>query len=143
MCRKFVFLIAFLCLTIVAFAQKRDDILGTWVNPSGEGHVEIFKKGDKYFGKLIWIKELKDANGKIKLDLKNPNASLRQNPILGLEILKNFVFDEGKWTDGSIYEPKTGKTYSCTMTIKNAQLNIRGYIGISLIGRSETWKRVK
>jgi len=69
---------------------------------------------------------------------------LRSRPILGLEILKDFVYEDGKWTDGKIYDPKSGKTYSCNMTLKsNGDLNIRGYIGISLIGRTDVWKKVK
>jgi len=144
MLKKLSFLFIGVLFTINAFAQKKDDILGKWVNPSGEGQVEIYKKGDKYFGKLAWLKEPNDQSGKPKVDVKNPTASLRSKPILGLEILKDFVFDDDKWTDGTIYDPKTGKTYSCNMTIKsNGQLNIRGYIGISLIGRSESWKRAK
>ncbi|RZL30018.1 MAG: DUF2147 domain-containing protein, partial [Pedobacter sp.] len=52
--------------------------------------------------------------------------------------------DGSKWIDGTIYDPKTGKTYSCNLTLKdNNTLNVRGYIGISIIGRSETFKRVK
>jgi uncharacterized protein (DUF2147 family) len=142
--KKISLLIVFLLLASFVFAQKKDDILGKWVNPSGEGQVEIYKKGDKYFGKLAWLKEPNDEKGKPKVDVKNPSASARTKPILGLEILKNFVFEDGKWTDGSIYDPKTGKTYSCNLNIKeNGQLNIRGYIGISLIGRSESWKRAK
>lgn len=137
-----LFVIAFCTLTV--FAQKKDDILGKWVNPSGEGQIEIYKKGDKFYGKLAWIKEPNDESGKPKTDVKNPNTSLRTKPLLGLEILKDFVFEDEKWTDGTIYDPKTGKTYSCNLTLKeNGQLNIRGYIGISLIGRSESWKRVK
>lgn len=126
-----------------AFAQSKDDILGKWLNSSGEGQVEIYKKGDKYFGRLAWLKNPNDANGKPKTDSKNPEASLRNRPLQGLEILKNFEFDDDEWNEGKIYDPKSGKTYSCIMTMKNGALNIRGYIGISLIGRSETWKRVK
>lgn len=130
--------------THTAFSQKKDDIIGKWINPSGEGQIEIYKKGDRYFGKLAWIKEPNDEKGKPKLDIKNPIASLRTRPLLGLEILKDFTFDEDEWSEGTIYDPKTGKTYSCKLTLKaNGQLNIRGYIGISLIGRSESWKRVK
>lgn len=144
MVKKLSFLLILALCTLSVFAQKNDDILGKWINPSGEGQIEIYKKGDKYFGKLVWIKEPNDESGKPKTDVKNPNTSLRNKPLLGLEILKDFVFEDKKWTDGNIYDPKTGKTYSCTMTIKeNGQLNIRGYIGISLIGRSESWKRVK
>jgi uncharacterized protein (DUF2147 family) len=143
MLKKISILFAISIFSLSVFAQKKDDILGKWINSSGEGQVEIYKKGEKYFGKLVWIKEPNDASGKPKTDQKNPNASLKSKPILGLEILKDFVFDDDKWTDGTIYDPKTGKTYNCNMTIKSGQLNMRGYIGISLIGRSETWKRVK
>ena len=143
MLKKISFLLLISMFTLSAFAQKKDDILGKWINPSGEGQVEIYKKGDKYFGKLTWLKE-PNEKGKPKTDIKNPNSSLQNKTILGLEILKDFVFEDGKWTDGTIYDPKTGKTYSCNITMKeNGLLNIRGYIGISLIGRSESWKRVK
>jgi uncharacterized protein (DUF2147 family) len=68
---------------------------------------------------------------------------LRNKPLLGLEILKEFMFDGEKWTDGKIYDPKSGKTYSCNLTLtKEGNLNIRGYIGLSIIGRSEVWKKL-
>lgn len=136
-----------LLLTAISFAglaQNKDAIIGKWINSSGEAHVDITKRGEKYFGKIVWLKEPKDEKGNVKTDVKNPEESLRSKPIMGLEILKNFIYEDGKWTDGKIYDPKSGKTYSCNMTLKgNDILNMRGYIGISLIGRSETWKRVK
>lgn len=141
---KTTFLLFFSVLTINAFAQSKDAILGKWASSNGEGQIEIFAIGGKYFGKLAWLKEPNNANGKPKLDTKNPTANLQNRPLLGLVILKDFVFDDGKWTDGNIYDPKTGKTYSCILSLKeNGLLNIRGYVGISLIGRSETWKQVK
>ncbi len=80
----------------------------------------------------------------MKTDLKNPDESLRSKPILGMEILRDFVYEDGKYTDGKIYDPKSGKTYSCNMTLKdNGDLSMRGYVGISLLGRTEVWKRVK
>lgn len=131
-------------ISFTGFAQKKDAIVGTWVNATGEAHVNIYKKGEKYYGKIDWLKAPKDEKGNVKTDLKNPDVSLRSRPILGMEMLKDFVYDDGKWTDGKIYDPKSGKTYSCNMNIKdNGDLNMRGYIGISLIGRSETWKRTK
>ncbi|WP_343532004.1 DUF2147 domain-containing protein [Pedobacter sp.] len=144
MLRKTSLLIAFIAFSLQVFAQKKDDILGKWINPSGEGQIEIYKRGEKFFGKLVWIKDPNDENGKPKTDEKNPNESLRNKPILGLEILKNFEFNGGKWQDGTIYDPKSGKTYSCKLTLKEPnQLSIRGYIGVSLIGRTEVWKRIK
>ncbi|MEO6849303.1 MAG: DUF2147 domain-containing protein, partial [Mucilaginibacter sp.] len=69
---------------------------------------------------------------------------LRTRPELGLELLKDFTFDgDDVYDDGTIYDPKNGKTYSCKMTLEGNQLKIRGYIGISLFGRSEIWTRVK
>ncbi|SFH45965.1 DUF2147 domain-containing protein [Pedobacter insulae] len=144
MIKKLSFILFLLALTATAFAQNKDAVLGKWLNATGEGQIEIYKRADKYFGKLVWVKEPNDQAGKPKTDHKNPNANLKSKPILGLEILKDFVFEDGRWTDGTVYDPKTGKTYSCNLSLKeNGQLNIRGYIGVSLIGRSESWKRVK
>lgn len=137
-------LLLFTAITFSAFAQNKDAIVGQWANASGEAHVDIYKKGDKYFGKIVWLKNPKDENGRVKLDAKNPDASMRSKTIMGTELLKDFVYEDGKWTDGKIYDPKSGKTYSCNITQKDANtLAIRGYIGISIIGRSENWKRVK
>jgi uncharacterized protein (DUF2147 family) len=128
-----------------AYAQNADAILGKWINPSGEGQIQIYKKGAQYFGKLVWLKLPNDeSTGQPKLDKNNPDNNLKSKPILGLEILKSFKFDgEDVYEDGSIYDPKNGKTYKCKMTLNGNKLNIRGYIGISLLGRSEVWTRVK
>ena len=144
MFKKLLFLLVIVNCSVPIYAQNKDMILGKWLNPTGEGQIEIYKKADKYYGKLAWIKDPNDEKGKPKTDIKNPNANLKSRPVLGLEILKNFVFEGGKWTDGTIYDPKTGKTYACNLTMKeNGHLNIRGYVGISLIGRSESWRRIK
>src|SRR5438874_7645740 len=97
---------------LAASAQKADAILGTWVNPSGEDHILIYKKGNKYFGKLDWIKYPNDEQGKPKTDKKNPDKALRSRAELGLELLKDFIYDnDNKYEDGTIYDPKNGKTY--------------------------------
>lgn len=142
--RRIPFLmLLFVAVSFSAFAQKQDAIVGKWLNPSGEGQIEIYKRGDKYFGKLAWMKE-PNLNGKPKLDAKNPSENLRKRPLLNLELLKDFAYDDGKWTDGTIYDPKSGKTYSCNMSLKSPDvLNVRGYVGVSLLGRTETFRRVK
>jgi uncharacterized protein (DUF2147 family) len=121
-----------------------DNILGTWLNQEGTAHVLITKSGTKYAGKIVWLKEPIE-NGKPKTDKNNPEVSRRSTPLMGLTILKDFIYDgeEVEWTDGTIYDPKNGKTYSCTMTLEDGRLNVRGYIGISLIGRTAVWTRVK
>jgi len=142
--KYFSILLLLTAITFSGFSQNKDAILGRWVNPSGEAHVEIFKKSDRYFGKIVWLKNPRDEQGVAKTDVKNPEPGLKSKPILGLEMLKDFVFADGKWTDGKIYDPKSGKTYSCNITQKgNNEISIRGYMGISIIGRSESWKRIK
>ncbi|MBS1614905.1 MAG: DUF2147 domain-containing protein [Bacteroidetes bacterium] len=132
-----------LALTPVHQALAKDRIEGVWYNQEKSAKIEIYlAKDQKYWGKIIWLKEpMRD--GKPKLDDKNQNPSLRQRPILGMAILKRFVkTDEGNYEDGEIYDPKNGKTYSCIIKFANEnELNIRGYIGISLIGRTTAWTR--
>lgn len=123
--------------------QQPDAIVGTWVNASGKGHIQIYKQGDKYYGKLVWLKEPNDAQGNPKLDVKNPNASLRTKPLLGSIILRDFVYDDKEWNSGRIYDPQNGKEYKCFLRLKDSKtLNVRGYVGVSLLGRTETWTRV-
>ena len=59
------------------FAQQADAILGVWKNGEGTGMVQVYKKGDKYFGKLVWLKVPNDADGKPRTDINNPEASLK------------------------------------------------------------------
>jgi uncharacterized protein (DUF2147 family) len=127
-----------------AWAQKADAILGSWANENGLDHILIYKRGDKFFGKLDWVKFPNDENGKPKTDKNNPDPALRSRPDLGLELLKDFTFDnDNVYSGGTVYDPRNGKTYNCKMTLKGNTLIIRGYIGISLFGRSVTWTRIK
>jgi len=126
-----------------------DDILGVWLNEDKDAHVEIYKEGNKYFGKIVWLKNpIDDETGKPKLDNKNEDESLQSRPVMGLLLLKDFVFDgDDEWEDGEIYDPKSGKTYSCYMEFPDEDnknnLKIRGFIGISLLGRTTYWTKVK
>ncbi|MBB6004233.1 DUF2147 domain-containing protein [Arcicella rosea] len=133
-------LVILLLVVNVSKAQSvsKDAILGEWLSQEKDGKVLIFKQGEKYFGKISWGK----STG--RKDSKNPDASLRNRDIIGSTILKDFVFKGKNWEDGTIYDPNSGKTYSCTMKLKNDDaLEIRGYVGISLLGRTTLWTRVK
>ncbi len=137
---KSLIVLFLLCFSIVVKAQ--DITHGTWFNEEKTGKVQFFKQGDKLFGKVVWLKEPLD-NGKPRLDTQNPDPKLRSRQLVGLVNLKNFV-STGKniWEEGEIYDPKTGKTYSCKITMVNpTQLNIRGFIGFSLIGRTTVFTK--
>lgn len=141
--KKLALVFIFLFSGLTVLAQKADDVIGKWMNKDKEAHIQIFKKDGKYFGKLVWLKNPNDEQGKPKKDVKNPSESLRNQSLYGLEILKGFVFKDRSWQDGTIYDPKSGKTYSCKMTLDgNNKLNVRGYVGVSLIGRTDVWTRV-
>jgi len=131
-----------------AYAAERDAVVGQWVTDGGKSRVEISKLDGKYVGKLAWLKdrvyEEDDAEaGKIVHDRENPDKSKRNRPVLGLSILKGFVYT-GKhmWKKGTIYDPENGKTYKCKMKlVSQNKLDVRGYIGISMIGRTTVWTR--
>ncbi len=127
---------------------KADDILGLWLNEDEDAHINIYKEGDKYFGKIVWIKiPLDPETGKPKLDKHNPDPALQSRPSMGLKLLSDFVFDDDEWEDGEIYDPKSGKTYSCYMEFPDEddlnRLKIRGFIGVSLLGKTTYWTKVK
>ena len=116
----------------------KDAVLGEWLAESKDGKVLIYKQGEKYFGKISWGKDVD------KKDVNNPVEKLRTQAIVGLVILKGFEFTGKAWEDGTIYDPKSGKTYSSTIKMKKPnELDIRGYVGISLLGRTTTWTKVK
>ncbi len=140
----------FLFLAITSYASGPDDILGVWLNQEKDANIEIVRCGEKYCGKVVWLKEpnyppdSKDGiPGTPKLDHKNPNLELRKAPVIGLQIVHDFAFaGDNRWKNGKVYDPKNGKTYSGKMTLVSAHaLHLRGFIGISLIGRTAVWTR--
>tara|TARA_B100001057_G_scaffold500442_1_gene615518 strand:+ start:6832 stop:7257 length:426 start_codon:yes stop_codon:yes gene_type:complete len=138
------FNIFFLLITIICQAQS-NDILGVWLEEKKESKIEVYKKDNSFFGKIIWLKKPLDEDGNIKLDKKNPNNSLRENPINGLVIMKDLKYKKkGEWSDGEIYDARSGKTYSLEVYMKNVnKLDLRGYLGFTLFGKTTTWTRVK
>lgn len=135
-----LFILSLFCLaTVTATAQNQ--IVGKWLSADKKGVTEIYKKNGKFYGKIVWLKE-PNENGKPVTDKENPEASLRSKPIMGLLILKDFYYEDGEWTGGTIYDPNNGKTYDCTMWLTdNNHLQVRGYWGIFY--RTESWTRRK
>jgi uncharacterized protein (DUF2147 family) len=135
---KKIFLAVSLFVSLASFAQNT--VAGKWLSESKKGITEIYEVNGKFYGKLVWLKEPNDATGKLKLDKENKNESLRTSPILGLVILKDFVIRDGEWKDGTIYDPENGKTYKCTMWLKDVNtIKVRGYWGPFY--RTQIWTR--
>jgi uncharacterized protein (DUF2147 family) len=140
--------LAGLFLVMISYSQtpSADAILGKWLNEDKDAHVQIYQENGKYYGKIVWLNEPNEpATGLPKLDDENEDESLRTRPVMGLILLKDFIYDgDGEWEDGTIYDPKNGSTYDCYMHFdENGVLKIRGYIGISWIGRNTYWTRVQ
>jgi len=126
--------------THVVKAQS-DKIEGVWLNEEKDAKIQIYKARDgKFYGKIVWLKDPTE-NGKPKTDKKNPKDQMKTQPLVELVILKGFNMDGNTYEDGTIYDPSNGKTYDCKMTYKGKTLAIRGFIGLSLFGRTTIWER--
>ena len=142
---KFFVLIFFVAAAYIPFqlqAQANPDaILGIWFNEEKDAKIKVYKEEGKYFGKIVWHKT---GEGISPYDENNPDEELQKRKKVGLVILTDFEFDDGQWEDGDIYDPKSGKTYSCVIKLqKDGSLHVRGYIGISLIGRTTHWSKAE
>ncbi len=141
---KFFLVISAVIFVSASSIDASKEILGVWETKGEEpSRIEIFQKGDKFYGKIIWLANPL-TDGAPKKDIHNPDKKLQQRPIMGLELLKNFKFNasDNIWEDGTIYDPMSGNTYKCYIRRQGNTLKVRGYIGISLIGRTEIWTKV-
>jgi uncharacterized protein (DUF2147 family) len=116
-------------------------VTGLWKND--DASFELYEENGKLNAKIVNLREPLTPDGKQKTDIHNPDASKHSRPIIGMVFMTGFTpAGSGKWDNGTIYDPKSGNTYSCNMELDGTNtLKVRGYIGISLIGRTETWKR--
>lgn len=122
--------------------NKGDQVLGIWMTDDGKAKIEIYKDGDKYSGKIVWLKEPRNEQGALKVDKENSDKTLRSRPILGINLVSGFTFDgDDRWEGGDIYDPENGKTYSSHMKLKKGELEVRGYVGISMFGRTVVWTK--
>ncbi len=128
----------------VRVADNPDAVVGVWKNGEGTGMIQISKKADnKYYGRLVWLKVPNNPDGTPRTDVNNPEEGARKTPLRGLENMRGFTFSgDNKWEGGKIYDPKNGSDYSCEMTLVDPNtLEVRGFIGVSLFGRTDVWKR--
>lgn len=138
--RKIVLTIVFLSCTVF----NAQEITGKWKtidDKTGETKsiIEIYEKNGKYFGKVVEIfnKSKRDAL------CDKCDGSDKNKPVLGLVIIKNMKKNKNVFEDGTITDPENGKTYSCSITPMKNKLKVRGYLGVSLFGRSQTWEKVE
>ena len=139
--KKFILTLAMLAIPLAAaFAQ---DVIGKWKLEDGTAIVEVYKQGDVYNGKIVWLEEPTKADGSPVVDANNPDKALRSRKLIGLNMLSNLKKNGGEYTGGSIYDPGNGKTYNCSMKVEGNVLHVRGSLDKKgLLGRTMDWFRV-
>ena len=124
-----------------AFAQ---DVIGKWKLEDGTAIVEVYKSGEVYNGKIVWLQNPTNEDGTTAKDINNPDPTLKTREIMGLNMLHGLKKDGSKYAGGKIYDPGNGKTYNCSMQVDGDVLKVRGSLDArGLLGRTMDWFRVK
>ena len=125
-------------------AALAQDVVGKWRLEDGSAIVEVYKQGDVFNGKIVWLQNPTEADGSPAVDDKNPDSKLRSRKLIGLNMLSGLKEGDGEYSGGSIYDPGNGKTYNCSMKVEGDVLKVRGSLDKrGLLGRTMDWFRVK
>jgi uncharacterized protein (DUF2147 family) len=128
-------------LADISSATGASSPIGLWKNE--DATFQIFENDGKIGARIVSLREPTTPEGKEKTDIHNPDRAKRDRPILGLVFMSGFIKkSDVRWENGTIYDPKSGNTYSCFMELEGPdKIKVRGFIGISLIGRTDIWTR--
>ncbi|WP_165929437.1 DUF2147 domain-containing protein [Flavobacterium rhamnosiphilum] len=135
-------LVLFFMMTLCVQGQS---VVGKWKTIDDEtgkakSIVEIYERSGKIYGKII---DILDAEKKKNLCVNCPGDE-KNKPVLGLVIIKGLTKDGNEYNAGKILDPTSGKLYKCFLALEgNDKLKVRGYVGVALFGRTQTWNRVK
>lgn len=133
------------CAATQAGEARADPAFGHWLTENGRSIVEVAPCADvpgRVCGRIVWSLEPHHADGRLKTDANNPNPARRYDPLCGLVLLTGLASGQpGRWSGGKIYNPRDGERYSVRIRAEGDRLEVRGYLGISLFGRTQTWTR--
>ena len=125
-------------------AALAQDVIGKWKLADGTAIVEVYKSGDSFNGKIVWLQNPTESDGTPAKDDNNPDKSLRSRQIMGLNMLSGLKKTGDEYSGGKIYDPGNGKTYNCSMKVEGDVLKVRGSLDKrGLLGRTMDWFRVK
>ncbi len=132
---------ALACFSAPVLAQETPDPTGLWLTENKRSVIKVTRCGDSICGKVHWI--IKDG---MTVDSKNPDEKYRGKPMCGLQILSGFKNNPKNakvWEGGQIYKADEGKVYTSTVSVTGPDsMNVRGYVGMPLFGKSQNWTRV-
>ncbi len=136
---KYIAILALSALLTTAAQALSKGVLGEWVTPDGST-VSIYRCGSDVCAKIAAV----SSRAPSRVDTENPDPRERKRPLCGLEIGHGFRLTSPDHAEGGhIYDPESGNTYSGWMTSNGNTLRLRGYVGISIFGRTETWTRAQ
>ena len=141
----FVASVALTMVPLLAVAElPADPAYGYWLTENRKAIVRIEPCGGDTCGRMVWVENAIDGAGQPKRDLRNSDAAMRDRPICGLELVGGLDrADSGTWQDGWLYNPKDGATYSAEIrAVSPSELEVRGYLGVPMLGKSQIWTRV-
>ena len=140
--KKIIF--SFILLMIPFGAAFAQDVIGKWKLEDGTAIVEVYKSGDAFNGKIVWLEKPTEADGSPAVDNNNPDKNLRSRKLIGLNMLSGLKKTGDEYSGGKIYDPGNGKTYNCSMKVEGDVLEVRGSLDKKgLLGRTMDWFRVK
>ncbi len=123
-------------ISIFQISNAQNQIVGKWQNEEKSAIVEIYENNNKYYGKIVTLK-----NVSFKKDINNPNPKKRSAKLIGLTILKDLEYNKKEWTNGSVYSPTNGETYKCKIWLQDSYTLIgKGFYGI--LSKTQIWKKV-
>ena len=135
-----ILIIGLFCLTnLQAQTVKADQIVGDWISPDKDLIVRCYKENNHYFGKVIWFKHY---NNDAKINAIDDSKGVAESKWLNTLVMNNFVFDGDQWNDGTIFQLKTGKSYSALVKMKSENtLKLTGYVFLPIFSESVTFTR--
>ena len=125
-------------------SAAEDPVHGLWLTENGKAIVEFSPCGSKTCGRMVWVANPRDDNGDLKRDVNNQDGTKRDRTLCGLPLLGGLdLAKNGAWDGGWIYNPRDGSTYGAEIeAVSGTKLKVRGYLGLSLFGKSQVWTRV-
>jgi uncharacterized protein (DUF2147 family) len=147
---KQIILLFILTMPLVLKTSSQNNanrIVGQWMSEENNMAVEIYKSGNYYEAKVIWVDNSSDKSTLMnaKSDFRNPDENLRKRKIIGLVVMNGLIYNQenNDWEEGKIYDPHSGKDWNAKATLtKGGLLKVRGYWGFQLLGKDLMFRKI-
>ena len=124
--------------------QQADAVLHIWETQEKDGKMQILKSGDTYYGKMIYGKDLLEADSvTYKKDIHNPDTALRSRSLKDFTLISGLIYKDGKWVNGKLYYYQDGNSYDVNLEVRDGALYMRVYKGIPMFGKTVKWNLVE